>query len=1249
MKRPMLKQVIAAALTAFSLTSALAYTDVAYVEATGSQAVDTGFFVTPRTRITADFAYTAETVQQRVFGAAADTASPALSCALYINGSSKFAWAMQDGKGNWKTTDVAVDTARHQFVLDSVNNKYVLTTGTVTNKTDKLGTTRTKTAVWPLAIFANRNSDTKTLAFNNYGKVKLYGFIIETNSAENGWVKVMDLKPCLNDNGVPGLRNVVPNPKVEFYSSHGENALEYSRKFVWKGTGTTAEANRWSVGSNWEGGVAPTADDFACCISIPAAAQGSVINNDIVDLQVGELNIASSAAFTLAGEPVALTDAGTLISTTPNFRCEMPLVLAEGATNSFSIAKGLTNTFAADTLRGKGGLKKIEEGTVILEGDNTFEGDVILYHGFVKMSTPNALGSEGKTVRVGPNHVQTENHTQLNLTTKMDFKYNLEFVRQTGATYYGAKYLTCPGGTQIYGTIRVGETTGMNISLGPDSGTLTCYGDVSIYAGTLFLAGTVDFRGRILRSGTATATVSCQANSANFYAPGNTFDQINQGYAAQNFYGENLLHDAFIFNTAYQAGTGAIKLNGYDQVCGGFVTSSSYWNNEGAHHPVETPVGQPCRLTIKPSANCTGRYHFNGPITLVVDSSNGRTQAVVNAESTMTGELIVSNGAFKVGYKAPFPYVPGFEIGANGRLVVTNGVTVGTGDSDFRLTTGGRLVLESGATMSVNRLCKDGETVMSAYGKTFCAPGAGIAGAEEADWIEGSGSLTVNPRVIEDDERTWTGGAGAGGENESMLDPRNWEPGGTAPTLVEGGLFPTFATEGTNAWFAGNLDANGFIFNAPNDFNVTAKDADGTVHLGADGIAATGAHTYTVDAMLEMLLGQTWTAAKDTTLALARGVTASGALTLSLEGGGTFVMEGDVPLTGNIDLFASTLILRDCALSSTSGKLVAQDAATRIRLENAVVSKPITAFSGASPQLTSGKGTTNVVKSYVTWSHLTGLSIEKDSQLTFAGGVGSIGWSGATGAGKDVSTLVVTNGALSGAKITLTSVTAHLWSSGNYAHSGLQVDSNAKLFLRTTNVLTTDTPFCPNGPVDFCGKNQQCGFLKSSSDTGEFYSETPAVLTVNQAGGADAVASTFTGHFKGAAGLRKRAATTLTLNATNPTTGSLEVAGGELVMGASATWGGTEVSVTAADARLSLQGANNLVKHTVLKVTDAAARVNVAAGVQVRVQQMYVPSASRPGALKQLGPGVYTSANSPYVTGEGSIAVRGMGLVLFVN
>ena len=60
-----------------------------------------------------------------------------------------------------------------------------------------------------------------------------------------------------------------------------------------------------------------------------------------------------------------------------------------------------------------------------------------------------------------------------------------------GVYYYGAKYLNCKGGTKIYGTIRVGESTGMLITLAPDSGTLSCYGDVTIYAGQLPISGTV--------------------------------------------------------------------------------------------------------------------------------------------------------------------------------------------------------------------------------------------------------------------------------------------------------------------------------------------------------------------------------------------------------------------------------------------------------------------------------------------------------------------------------------------------------------------------------------------------------------------------------------------------------------------------------------------------------------------------------------------------------------------------------------
>ena len=70
-----------------------------YVESNGNQAVNTGFFATPKTKIVVDFAFTdTSPTQQRVFGA--DDKSQ-LTCSLYINGSSKYAWALQDNGGNW--------------------------------------------------------------------------------------------------------------------------------------------------------------------------------------------------------------------------------------------------------------------------------------------------------------------------------------------------------------------------------------------------------------------------------------------------------------------------------------------------------------------------------------------------------------------------------------------------------------------------------------------------------------------------------------------------------------------------------------------------------------------------------------------------------------------------------------------------------------------------------------------------------------------------------------------------------------------------------------------------------------------------------------------------------------------------------------------------------------------------------------------------------------------------------------------
>ena len=76
--------------------------DDGFLQATGNQAINPGYFVKPSTRIVVDYAFTSATpTQQRVFGAASDDASAGLSCAHYINGGGSYAWAFQDGKGNW--------------------------------------------------------------------------------------------------------------------------------------------------------------------------------------------------------------------------------------------------------------------------------------------------------------------------------------------------------------------------------------------------------------------------------------------------------------------------------------------------------------------------------------------------------------------------------------------------------------------------------------------------------------------------------------------------------------------------------------------------------------------------------------------------------------------------------------------------------------------------------------------------------------------------------------------------------------------------------------------------------------------------------------------------------------------------------------------------------------------------------------------------------------------------------------------
>ena len=276
--------------------------DDAFLQSTGNQAINTGYFVKPGTRIVVDYAFTSATpTQQRVFGAASDDAAAQLSCAHYINGNGKYAWAIQDGYGNWQSLEVPVDTSRRTLDLDSYNSQVRLLTGGTVTKSVTITSTRTNTAVWPLAIFANCNNTSGT-AFNNYGKLKLYSFAIY----EEGVMKHAYVPYRSADGTVVGLKDLMTGNILEkavgsAFSSGGD--IKSDPEWMADGyrcyTGTGATEN-WSDIA-WRMPFGPAAE-------LPAAAFS--LTNMCVEISNAKVNVAASDKLGLW--QLSLTNGATL-------------------------------------------------------------------------------------------------------------------------------------------------------------------------------------------------------------------------------------------------------------------------------------------------------------------------------------------------------------------------------------------------------------------------------------------------------------------------------------------------------------------------------------------------------------------------------------------------------------------------------------------------------------------------------------------------------------------------------------------------------------------------------------------------------------------------------------------------------------------------------------------------------------------------------------------------------------------------
>lgn len=193
------------------------YQMVEYLQSSGTQYIDTGYKPTPKTGIETKFQFTDLTLQQRVYGCDNSNGvnSSSLSYSLYINGNSQFAYAYQNGHGNWVTSGKTVDTNVHSIEFNTNPKGYWNIDFGNTLTSTKINGSPTNTALENMIIMAS-NRDGSGVA--DKAKLKLFKFRIY----EDGVLK-RDFVPCrrLSDN-VLGLLDTVSG---EFKTNAGSGTF----------------------------------------------------------------------------------------------------------------------------------------------------------------------------------------------------------------------------------------------------------------------------------------------------------------------------------------------------------------------------------------------------------------------------------------------------------------------------------------------------------------------------------------------------------------------------------------------------------------------------------------------------------------------------------------------------------------------------------------------------------------------------------------------------------------------------------------------------------------------------------------------------------------------------------------------------------------------------------------------------------------------------------------------------------------
>ena len=488
-------------------------------------------------------------------------------------------------------------------------------------------------------------------------------------------------------------------------------------------------------------------------------------------------------------------------------------------------------------------------------------------------------------------------------------------------------------------------------------------------------------------------------------------------------------------------------------------------------------------------------------------------------------------------------------------------------------------------------------------------PGETVVRIADADALAWSG-----PAAARDASATWDGG----GADDSFATAANWE-GDALPDLASGATVLTFATGGTSARVIAPSSALGLRFDSASDFALTGAPG-ASLALGVGGVtlapnAVSGSWRFSdIGLPLVLTADQTWDLSSESKQRIRLQGNLQGAAdrTLTVTGDGCLSLYSTNDFAGTVRLEGGVTKVfskeRPFGSAAEGGEIVIDQLTGRAVLQSfgAVIDKPI-ALVGAdvSSSRFSFRGSygTNVVAAAFTQTgDRLNWYLEGNSVTTLAGGGSFAGPVHFDPADTALRTLVV-----EGAPIIQPTLgnrdmafkfhgktELHLKNPGNRMYIELgasQQGSGSSLHCWTNDVLNyqCDIILGYGSTLDLHGFDQQVGDLQTGS-AGRIRSDEPATLLAYYNDGDGKTWGANCG-VDGAVTFRKSGPKPLTINGTNTTTGALVAFAGQLVMGATACWQGTDVCVGLETSnrhpslRLTRSDSFPNARHTVLTMT----------------------------------------------------------------